>query len=421
VERELFADALVLRAEVALLCEDLPSARQLLATAQAEAQRAGSNTTQAAVDRALGRLHLVDGASARAVSHIEAALDRAGDGWGPDQRAEALYWLGTAYLDLGRAGQATLFLEQSIAIAEKADLPALLAGPAAEDSRLLQHGRQIGLNPVVLAEVERLSATRRPWTGVATAPVSVLVQNELPRLEVQLFGSFVLHRDGRLVTKASRKVDRARELAALLILNPKGLSDDTIAELMFPDMPRESALHNLQMAAYSLRKDLGSKAAVRYGARTYQLNPQLELVADVRDFDMALAKTRGATGETVTQALARALGLYRGPLLADAAWDWIEPVRLDYRSRYASAALQLADILALTDVVRSDGLAEQVLTVAPETDMAYERLMQNARQRRDQNAMRRIAKRYEHAASQFGFTVNPFLADDGSARGRAAR
>jgi DNA-binding SARP family transcriptional activator len=242
--------------------------------------------------------------------------------------------------------------------------------------------------------------------------VGVVAQNELPRLEVQLFGSFVLHRDGRLISKSSRKVDRARELAALLILNPKGLSDDAIAELMFPGMPRESALHNLQMAAYSLRKDLGSKAAVRYGARTYQLNPQLELLADVREFDAALTRARGATSDTLIQSLTKALELYRGPLMADAAWDWLEPVRLDYRQRYVSAALQLTDVLAAIDSNRSDGLAEQILAVAPETDMAYERLMQNARERRDTNAMRRIAKRYEQAAAKFGFKVNPYLTDD---------
>src|SRR5207244_6431092 len=273
---------------------------------------------------------------------------------------------------------------------ERVGLPALLAGPAAEDARMLQHGREIGLNPVVLAEVERVSATRRPWTGVSAAPVAVLFQNDLPRLEVQLFGSFQLHRDGQLISKTSRKVDRARELAALLILNPKGLADDAIAEFMFPDMPRESALHNLQMAAYSLRKDLGSKATVRYGARSYQLNPQLELVADVRDFDAALSRARGASGETLVQSLSRAIELYRGPLIADAAWDWLEPMRFDYRSRYVSAALQLADLLAPVDVARSDGLAEAVLEVAPETDVAFARLVQNARPRRDPNAMRRI-------------------------------
>jgi two-component SAPR family response regulator len=185
---------------------------------------------------------------------------------------------------------------------------------------------------------------------------------------------------------------------------------------MFPDMPRESALHNLQMAAYSLRKDLGSKAAVRYGARTYQLNPQLELVADVRDFDAALSRARGAVGEKLIQALSTAVELYRGPLIADAAWEWLEPVRLDYQSRYVSAALQLSDITAASDVARSDGLAEAVLAVAPELDLAYERLLQNARQRRDLNGLRRIAKRYEQAATQFGFTAKSYLTDEGGSR-----
>jgi DNA-binding SARP family transcriptional activator len=312
-------------------------------------------------------------------------------------------------LNLGRAQQATACLERAIAVAEELDTPALLAGAAAEDGRLLRHGREIGLKPALLAEVERLATIRRPWTGVALTPVSMLVHNDLPRLEVQLFGSFVLHRDGQLVSRASRKVDRARELAAVLILNPAGLRDDTIAEMMFPEMQREKALHNLQMAAYSLRNDLGSKAAVRYGARSYQLNPQLELVADVRDFDEALSKSHAAVGDLLVQWLSRALELYRGPLLAEAAWDWLEPVRLDYRSRYVSAALQLADLLAASDPARSDACAEQAISEAPETDIAYERLIENARRRGDRNALRRVVKRYVQAAAQFGFSVNRHL------------
>jgi LuxR family maltose regulon positive regulatory protein len=422
-DRELLAEALTFRAEIALLQEDLASARDLLTRAQAESQRVGSNEALAAVDRALGRLHLVDGSAARAVDHFEKALQHGGPAWGPDERASTLYWLGSSYLMLGRAQQATGYLEQAIAVAEQAGSAALLAGPAAEDPRLLKHGREIALNPLFLAELERLSSTRRPWSGInMTGPVTVVIQNDLPRVEVQLFGSFVLHRDGQLISKASRKVDRARELATLLILNPKGLPDDTIAEHMFPEMPHESALHNLQMAAYSLRKDL-SKAAVRYGARTYQLNPQLELVADVRSFDAALAKARGATGDALLQALGKAVELYRGPLLADAAWHWLDPVRLEYQSKYVSAALQLADALVPLDAARSDGLAEDILAIAPDTDLAYERLIQNARQRHDASAVRRLIKRYEHAAAQFDFPINPYLTDDqgGSGPTRAAR
>jgi LuxR family maltose regulon positive regulatory protein len=422
VERELLAEALVWRAEVALLQDDLPTARTLLARAQAEGQRAGSSTTLASVDRALGRMHLVDGAVTRAVNHFDAALQRAGDAWGPDQKAETLYWLGTAHLELDRPQKANSCLEEAISLARQANLPALLAGPAAEDPRLLHSGRKLGTSPLILGEVERLSATRRPWTGIRKPEgVIVVVQNELPRLEVQLFGSFLLHRDGELVNKASRKVDRARELAALLILNPKGLPDETIAEMMFPDMPRESAKHNLQMAVYSLKKDLDSSAAVRYSARAYQLNPQLEVLADVREFEAALATARGANGSQLVTSLSRAVELYKGPLLADAAWDWLEPVRLQYRSRYVSAAVQLADVLAPTDSARSDRLAEELLAVAPETDLAYERLIHNARLRRDGAALRRLQNRYFQAAAQFGFPVNTRLIYDGGTGARAAR
>ena len=188
-------------------------------------------------------------------------------------------------------------------------------------------------------------------------------------------------------------------------------------------MQRQRALHNLQMAAYSLRDDLGSKAAVRYGARSYQLNPQLELVADVRAFEASLARARGATGDTLIQALSKALELYRGPLLAEAAWQWLEPVRAAHQSRYVQAALRLAEVLAPLDAARSDGLAEAVLAVAPETDDAYERLILNARRARDLNAFRRQIRRYEKAAAQHGFPMNPHLTDDlgGSAGIRAAR
>jgi two-component SAPR family response regulator len=165
------------------------------------------------------------------------------------------------------------------------------------------------------------------------------------------------------------------------------------------------------MAAYSLRNDLGSKAAVRYGARSYQLNPRLELLADVHQFDEALGKARGASGDQLVQWLTRAVELYRGPLLAEAAWDWLDPVRLDYRSRYVSAALQLADVLASVDSGRSDAYAERALAEAPETDIAYECLIENARRRGDRNAVRRTVNRYVQAAAHHGFVVNPRVVD----------
>jgi hypothetical protein len=96
-------------------------------------------------------------------------------------------------------------------------------------------------------------------------------------------------------------------------------------------------------------------------------------------------------------------------------------VRLEYRQRYVSAALQLADALAPADLPRSDRLAEDVLAVAPETDLAYERLILNAKTRRDTHAVRRLRNRYEQAAALFDFVINPYLTDAGSSGPRFAR
>jgi LuxR family transcriptional regulator, maltose regulon positive regulatory protein len=409
-ERELLVNALVLRAELAIVQEDPQRARELLSRAQADAQKLGSDAMLAAADRALGRLHLVDGAGQRAVSHLEAAVRRGADVWTPDEQAETLYWLGTAYLYLERPQQARRCLEEALDLVEQTSRPAMLAVPAAEDGRLLQYGFELGAKPGLLGSIESLASTRRPWSGVNSAEqIRVVASNDLPRLDVQLFGSFVFHRNGELVESRSRKVDRARELLALLVLNPRGLPDVTIAENMWPEMTPERALHNLQQAALSLRHDLGSKAAVRFNAKTYQLLPQVRVTADVQDFNDALARGRGSTGDPLVQALTRAVELYRDPLLADAAWDWVEPVRADYRERFASAALQLADLLARTDPARSDGLAEQVIAIAPETDLAYERLIQNARARNEVMTVRRLVKQYQQAAAQFGFNANPHL------------
>jgi DNA-binding SARP family transcriptional activator/Tfp pilus assembly protein PilF len=407
-ERELMVTALIVRAELAILQEELVTARELLARAQAQAQLLGSDAALASADRALGRLHLADGAGQRAVSHLEAAIRRGADIWSPDEHAESLYWLGTAYLHLQRPQPARRSLEEALELVEDTNRPAVLAAPAAEDARLLQHGLEIGVNPVLLGAIERLSATRSPWTGVKGPVITVISTNPLPQLDVQLFGSFVLHRNGKLVESRGRKV-RARELLALLILNPSGLPDEFIAEQMWPEMTPERALHNLQAAAYALRHDLDSKMAVRYAAKTYQLLPQVPLEADVKTFETYLTRARGATGDQRIQALSQAVDVYRDPLLADVAWQWVEPVRAEYRQRFVAAALQLADMLAHGDSVRSDHLAEDVLAIAPDTDVAYERLIQNARARNEATTLRRLIKRYELASAQYGFNTNPRL------------
>jgi DNA-binding SARP family transcriptional activator len=95
-----------------------------------------------------------------------------------------------------------------------------------------------------------------------------------------------------------------------------------------------------------LRKQLGSKAAVRFKSATYRLNPHLSLTADVREFDAALATARTATGAVLLENLSKVVAVYRAPLLTNWHDPWVEPIRAYYQSRYASAAAQLAELQA---------------------------------------------------------------------------
>jgi hypothetical protein len=189
-----------------------------------------------------------------------------------------------------------------------------------------------------------------------TRVVAVTTNCWMSRLEVRMFGRFIIWRDGEPVMGPRRVPSRARELAAILILHPNGLPTDAIREMMFPHMPIEMAGHAIQLAAYSLRKDFGSKRTVVYAAQTYRLNPRLDLIADVREFDHALSEARSAAGDERLRYLARALDLYRGPLLAELHYDWLQPIRLEYESRYISAAQQFADLLSANAPHRTESL-----------------------------------------------------------------
>jgi DNA-binding SARP family transcriptional activator len=391
-EPELLVRALRQRAEMAILQNDLELAARLLTRAQTSAQRSGPTVDLAAIERTLGRLQLAAGDAQRALAHLDAALGVGREAWEPDEFAVTLYWLGTAQLLIGEAHLAETSLREALQTAESSVGLSVLATAAAEDERLVRFGQQIGVGRASLATIERLAARRRPLSSLPRVVAAPVVRAP-PRIEARLFGAFILHLNGQRLEVGGRR-DRATELLALLLLHPDGLAARSLAELLWPDMTRERSLHNLRMTVYLLRTMLGGKTAVRYAALAYRLDPSLTVWADIYAFDAAISRARKSAGEVAVRSLDEALGLYRGPLVADTGWRWVEPFREEYRARAADALLRLALLIAPDDPVRSDTLAEQVLTLDPDNRTAYEQLLRNARVRRDPVAARDLAERY---------------------------
>lgn len=127
-------------------------------------------------------------------------------------------------------------------------------------------------------------------------------------------------------------------LAYLLVARPRGLqSRDRIIAMFWPDQDEARARGSLRATLHVLREALGSEAIVREGDVHVGIDTKL-ISCDAIDFESALR----------VEHLARALELYRGPLLdqfygdSPAAEQWLDQEREHYRAAAADAAWTLA-------------------------------------------------------------------------------
>lgn len=127
-------------------------------------------------------------------------------------------------------------------------------------------------------------------------------------------------------------------LAYLLVARPRGLqSRDRLVTLFWPDQDETRARGSLRATLHVLRESLGPAVVVREGDTHIGIDTKL-ISCDVMDFDSAVR----------AEHLARALELYRGPLLdqifgeSAAAEHWLDGEREHFRAVAADAAWTLA-------------------------------------------------------------------------------
>ena len=142
--------------------------------------------------------------------------------------------------------------------------------------------------------------------------------------------------------EAARRIIRQPKsffvLAYLLIARPRGFqSRDRLITLFWPDQDETRARGSLRATLHVLRDALGPDVVQREGDTRVGIDTSL-LSCDVIDFDAAIEAGH----------LARALEIYRGPLLdqffgeSPAADQWLDQEREYFRSRAGDAAWTLA-------------------------------------------------------------------------------
>ncbi|MBC7541749.1 MAG: hypothetical protein H7338_03370, partial [Candidatus Sericytochromatia bacterium] len=212
---------------------------------------------------------------------------------------------------------------------------------------------------------------------VSQAPVSTAVA------AVRCLGSLRLTRspDGSPLVVPGRL---PRLLLALLLLNPAGLSRETIALRLYAD--KEVARSTVPMLVNRLRSALSGLLTphtygdvVLFEQGLYRLNPAVRWQCDLQAFDEAWADAaRTAADERKEVAYRRMVALYTGPVFSDRDnLPWLQLLRERARQRWQTAYRWLQQRALTTGAwAEAIALAEANLQLDPLAEAAHQTVIQ---------------------------------------------
>lgn len=172
---------------------------------------------------------------------------------------------------------------------------------------------------------------------------SVSVPKKTGTIQIKCFRHFSILVDGREINSGWR-TRKAEELIAFLI-GEKGsfVSKDKIAEALWPEQERETAMSNLYMAYFYINRQedkTGARIPIESERGRMRINAEL-IKCDMLEFDKLIdAGNRGGSDERAA-CMEKAAALYQGSLFEDGYYAWADTIQSNYEYRY----VELLDIL----------------------------------------------------------------------------
>ena len=201
----------------------------------------------------------------------------------------------------------------------------------------------------------------------------------MARLAVSLLGPFQAALEGQPIT--SFESVKVRSLLAYLASEAsRPHRRETLAALLWPDWPPQSAMSNLRYALADLRKNIGDRGAnppyLLIDRENIQLNRDADLWVDVAEFEQA-------TQQSAINLLQSAINLYRGPFLEgfslrDSApfEEWLLAKR-EYLSQQMLKLLgkQAEECIEQGEYEQAEAYAYSQIEMEPWREKAYQQLM----------------------------------------------
>jgi DNA-binding SARP family transcriptional activator len=335
----------------------------------------------------------------------------------------------------GPSPEAMSASRRALALARKASVrgPLVLAGAAAalaDPPHADRHRRSVvavadatGMRPASFPSTVAGLAAAAPSAGAATsstddgtaaASATSATGAGAAGLSLRCFGPLEVRLDGETVDLGPIK-RRVRSLLRVLALHAgRPVHKDRLVDWLWPgEGDSRVGTRNLQVAVSSLRQLLepgvarGAAAVVVRDADTYRLQVAPGAV-DLVEFDdqIALGRHAAAAGDVpaADAALARALDLYRGELLADeGAAEWVTAERDRLRLAAADAAQLRAELLLEEGrAAEAATEADRGLRIDQYRDALWRLLVAAAEAAGDRAAARRHQERYDAVLRDLG-------------------
>jgi DNA-binding SARP family transcriptional activator len=240
----------------------------------------------------------------------------------------------------------------------------------------------------------------------------------MSHLTLSTFGTLRVALDGTPIT--SFATDKVRALLVFLAVEATyPHRRETLAHLLWPDLPDRDARHNLSQALWHLRQALAERDSATplllMSRDTVQFNPRRSLSVDVTEFTRLLSACDTCTATTLATCavclprLQQAAALYQGDFLAhltlgdDSPFDeWA----LHWRERLHQQALRLFGTLA--DLAEQRGDDEEARAF-----LTRQLALEPWREEAHRALMRLLARRGERSAALAQYaTCRRVLADE---------
>ena len=314
-----------------------------------------------------------------ATAILQSACERLKAIGGKDALAKAYFHLAQISFLSKKYDSAVDWLEKVSRLAEELGYEDFLAIEGRNAVLLVQYAvlKRVGDKRFV-SIMEKIRRHRDIKRQLATADVPVApCVTAKPDIEASTLGESLVLINGRRISEAEWRSNRAKELFFYMLRCGAGQTKEQLMAALWPDLSPAKGTSNFHISLYRVRRAVFPGIFTLEQGR-YKLNSDLNIWFDVAEFEDLLSRAENLPPDSEARAanLEQAIRLYRGAFMEEFYSEWTEMHRHQLEDKYLKALSLLASFYA--DKRRYDEaitLLEKFITIDLYQDEIYCRII----------------------------------------------